>query len=144
MFLRWTDLSESFLSLLQEDFPTSWLKATSSASSLSTYLKGRRSSFSSSFLQTTSIFSPPGTERSSTSTWCVTRRRGSPKVSASSAMRTRGAPSWLWTTSTASRWRQPVKRRATSTAQSPEGLLEIHWLEEKQEVNRRFSHVTFR
>lgn len=46
-----------------------------------------------------------GMERSSTSTWCETRRRGSPKASASSATRTRGAPSWLWTTSTASRWR---------------------------------------
>uniref|UniRef100_A0A3Q3KJM0 RRM domain-containing protein n=1 Tax=Mastacembelus armatus TaxID=205130 RepID=A0A3Q3KJM0_9TELE len=44
-----------------------------------------------------------GMERWSTSTWCATRRPASPKVSVSSVTRTRGAPSWLWTTSTASR-----------------------------------------
>ncbi|PKK18523.1 RNA binding motif protein, X-linked 2 [Columba livia] len=46
------------------------------------------------------------TGRSSTLTWCGTRRPGSPKAFAFCAMRTRGAPFLLWTTSMGSRSRE--------------------------------------
>lgn len=78
----------------------SYLKATSSVSSPSRLTAPFMAATTPGSLGEGSLacFPLSGMARLSISTWCGTRRQGSPKASVFFAMKTREAPSWLWTT----------------------------------------------